>query len=153
MVRKLPDDWIIGTSDSYWMTAETFFEYVNNNFLPWLIKKKIDLPVVFLMDNHGSLLSLPLAILGHENMIVLMGLLPNFTHIMQPLNIAFFHPFKLQWRECVVKWKAEKNISKLKKEDFAQVLKYDLDNFEKEKSAVNNRFKASELFSFVRSAL
>lgn len=153
VVRKIPDDWGVGTSENGWMTAETFYEYISNVFLPWLSQENISLPVVLFMDNHGSHLSPPLAVFGRENRIELFGLPPNSTHIMQPLDIAFFHPFKLQWRKCVLNWKAEKNVSKLKKEDFAEVLKYTLDHFEAEGSAVVSGFKSSGLFPFNRSAL
>lgn len=41
IVKQMPDGFAFGTSESGWMTGETFFEYIDNVFYPWLIKMKI----------------------------------------------------------------------------------------------------------------
>ena len=41
---------------------------------------------------------------------------------MQPLDIAFFHPSKEMWRSTIIKYRAEKNISRLKKEHLSALL-------------------------------
>lgn len=37
--ETFPNDWAIDRSESGWMCAETFYEYITNIFNPWLIKK------------------------------------------------------------------------------------------------------------------
>ena len=66
--------------------------------------------------------TMPLVKFCREEQIELIALFPNATHIMQPLDIAFFRPFKEMWRKIIIKYKAEKNISRLKKEHVPAVL-------------------------------
>lgn len=129
---KIPEDWGVGNSDTGWQTAETFYEFMTNVFTPWLQKQDIQLPVLFYLDNHSSHLSPPLVSFNRENQIELVGLLPNSTHITQPLDIAFFHPFKSEWKRTLPKWKNARNISRIKKEDIPTVMKETLDNMKNE---------------------
>lgn len=43
-------------------------------------------------------MNLPLSKFCKDNGIILVALLPNSTHIVQPLHVAFFKPLKLKWR-------------------------------------------------------
>jgi len=51
---QMPDDWSYSKSESGWMTGENFYEYITNVFHPWVIKTKIQLPVVLYIDGHAS---------------------------------------------------------------------------------------------------
>lgn len=55
IVESIPPDYFIGRSDSGWMIAPTFYEYVANCFYPWLIKNSIQFPVLLLVDGHTSI--------------------------------------------------------------------------------------------------
>lgn len=44
---SVPKDWCIGRSDTGWMCAKTFFEYITNVFNPWLEQNNIQKPVFF----------------------------------------------------------------------------------------------------------
>lgn len=99
ILSKYPRDWTIGKSDNGWMTCQTFFEYVTNVFYPFLIKENIKLPVILFMDGHSSHLSLPLSTFCREKGIILIALLPNSTHIMQPMDVAVFHTLKSTWKK------------------------------------------------------
>ncbi|XP_046593914.1 uncharacterized protein LOC124294094 [Neodiprion lecontei] len=98
IVENTPTGWGLGVSDSGWMTTETFYEYITNVFYPWLLEEKTEFPVILYMDNHSSHLNLPLVTFCREKQIELVMLPPNSTHIMQPLDISFFHPFKETWK-------------------------------------------------------
>ncbi|XP_036151114.1 uncharacterized protein LOC105833505 [Monomorium pharaonis] len=147
IVENTPKSWGIGISENGWMTTETFYEYITNVFYPWLISEKVEFPVVIFLDNHSSHINIPLVRFCRDKKIELIGLFPNSTHIMQPLDISFFHPFKQAWKKAVPKWKNQQNVMRLKKEDFPIVLKFTLDNME-EKKAVISGFKASGLWPF-----
>ena len=41
IAELFPDEFIIGKSESGWMTSETFCSYVVNHFYNWLLKNKI----------------------------------------------------------------------------------------------------------------
>uniref|UniRef100_A0A8D8ZBR9 DDE-1 domain-containing protein n=1 Tax=Cacopsylla melanoneura TaxID=428564 RepID=A0A8D8ZBR9_9HEMI len=48
IVANLPsENWSVGKSENGWMTSETFFEYITNVFHPWIIREKIESPVLF----------------------------------------------------------------------------------------------------------
>lgn len=123
IANKVPETWAIGKSDSGWMCGDTFFEYVTNVFNPWLIEEGIQKPVVLFVDGHKSHLTLHLSNFCSENGIEIIALYPNSTHILQPMDIAVFRPLKHFYRKAVVQWKMENSGNKLKKEDFAPVLK------------------------------
>lgn len=50
--QTVPDTWGIGRSDSGWIVAATFFEYIANVLYPWLINQRIEFPVILYLDGH-----------------------------------------------------------------------------------------------------
>ncbi|CAG4952247.1 unnamed protein product [Colias eurytheme] len=44
--------WAIGRTDSGWMTSKAFYEYVANQFEPFLMKENITRPVAFFLDGR-----------------------------------------------------------------------------------------------------
>lgn len=148
IIDNTPRGWGIGVSNSGWMTTETFYEYISNIFYPWLLKENAEFPIIVYMDNHSSHLNLPLATFCREKKIELIMLPPNSTHIMQPLDISFFHPFKEMWKKCVPKWKNEQNLSQFKKEDFPLVLKFTLENMTNAEKVIVSGFRGSGLYPF-----
>ena len=122
ILKNCPADWGIGNSEIGWMTTEKFYEYKANVFYPWLQKSEIEFPVIIYLDDHSSRVTIPLVKFCREKQIEQIVLFPNATHIMQPLDIAFFRPFKEIWRATIIKYKAEKNISRLKKKHVPAVL-------------------------------
>ncbi|KAJ8937533.1 hypothetical protein NQ314_011801 [Rhamnusium bicolor] len=119
----MPKGWDSGKSESGWMNGQTFYEYMSNIFYPWLISKKIVLPVILFVDGHTSHLTMELSTFCLEHGIELAALYPNATHILQPMDVAVFHPLKSGWKKGVQNYKMENDGQKLKKEHFAQLLK------------------------------
>ena len=152
IIAKIPTGWGIGISENGWMTLELFYEYMTNVFYPWLLQEEIEFPVVVYLDNHSSHLTMPLVKFCREKKIEIIGLYPNSTHIMQPLDIAFFHPFKEIWKKIVTKWKNENNMKELKKEDVGIVIKKALESMAEE-DIIKNGFRASGLVPFNPSAV
>ncbi|GBP22503.1 hypothetical protein EVAR_78681_1 [Eumeta japonica] len=153
IVKNCPEGWGVGLSDNGWMTAESFYEYITNVFYPWLVKQGTEFSIVIYLDNHSSHMTMPLVTFCREKGIELIGLVPNSTHIMQPLDISFFHPFKETWKKAVPRWKNSKNIARVKKEDFPLVLEFALKNMKEEKNTVISGFKAAGLYPFDSSAV
>jgi hypothetical protein len=118
----VPDGWGLGKSESGWMTSETFFEYMANTFEPYLTENNIPRPVIMFMDGHVSHMSLELSEFCATKKIELVALLPNATHLLQPLDVAVFHPLKNAWKKAVTEWRFEHASQKLKKEDFPPML-------------------------------
>ncbi|CAH2097239.1 unnamed protein product [Euphydryas editha] len=146
IAKNVPETWAIGKSESGWMCGETFFEYVANVFNPWLIEEGIQKPVLLFVDGHKSHLTLHLSNFCSENGIEIIALYPNSTHILQPMDIAVFRPLKLFYRKAVVDWKMQNNGNKLKKEDFAPVLKIALESITVD--CIKNGFRGGGLHPF-----
>lgn len=117
---SVPSWWGLGNTDSGWMTMEAFYEYVTNVFFPWLLQKKITLPVALFLDGHTSHISLPLSTFCKDKGIILVALLPNATHVLQPLDVAVFRPVKGTWRAVVHNYRVENNYTKLTREEFSK---------------------------------
>lgn len=123
ITNLMPQGWGIGKSESGWMTGQSFYEFVANIFYPWVITNNIQLPVVLFVDGHSSHLTMELSNFCIENRIELIALYPNATHILQPMDVAIFHPLKSAWRKGVQKFKVTNEGMKLKRENFGPLLK------------------------------
>lgn len=152
ITQNIPKGWSIGTSDKGWMTAESFYEYVTNVFYPWLKTTNIVFPVVLFVDGHSSHLTLPLSNFCRQHEIELIALYPNATHILQPLDVAVFHPLKSAWKKTVNNWRLENNGQRLKKEMFAPLLKKAIDSIDVA-SMAKNGFQTCGLYPFTPDAV
>lgn len=63
--------------------------------------------MLLLIDGHKSHLTLNLCRLCEANQIILYALLPNATHIIQPLDVAVFRAVKSGWMKEVEDWKVK----------------------------------------------
>lgn len=104
------------------------------------------------MDGHSSHFTLPLCKFCQENQIEIIGLYPNATHIIQPLDVAFFHPLKDRYKDTLRKWRIENNVLDFKKSMFAEVLKLVLEANDFSKSIVHG-FKSCGLYPFDADAV
>lgn len=117
------------------------------------MKNNIEFPVLLFVDGHVSHLTLPLAQFCKANQIELIALYPNATHILQPLDVAVFHPLKTQWKKVVDQWRMDHNAQKLKRENFAPVLKQVLDLMPQLPTIIVNGFKSCGLSPFSPEAV
>ncbi|XP_068896460.1 uncharacterized protein [Tenebrio molitor] len=99
LALSVPGTWGTGRSDSGWMTAATFFEYVANVFYNWLVEKQITFPVILFIDGHKSHYSIELYEFCVKKKIILYCLYPNSTHILQPCDVTIFRPLKVEWKK------------------------------------------------------
>ncbi|KAK9745676.1 DDE superfamily endonuclease [Popillia japonica] len=60
---------------------------------------------ILIGDNLSSHLSVESIKLCQEENISFVFLPSNSTHLTQPLDIAFFRPLKIGWRQILLKWK------------------------------------------------
>ena len=110
IASSVPDDFFMGKSESGWMKAEVFYEYVANGSIPWVREHKIPLPVILFVDGHTTHLSPSVSTLCENNNIILYLLPPNTTHILQPADVGAFRTLKLRWRNAVHEFQRE-NLS------------------------------------------
>lgn len=154
VARNTPRGWGIGTAENGWMTTESFYDYLTKVFYPWLVNQDIEFPVVLFLDNHNSHITIPAVEFGRAKQIEIIGLIPNSTHIMQPLDISFFRPFKLAWQKAVVKWKNQNNVTKLPKERIGMVIQAALDLMNDNVfEIIKNGFRSAGLYPFNPNAV
>ncbi|KYM93390.1 hypothetical protein ALC62_16007, partial [Cyphomyrmex costatus] len=147
-----PNGWHIGLSEKGWMTAESFYEYILNYFHPWLVKNNIEFPVILYVDGHSSHLTLPVVEFCRKVKIELIALFPNATHILQPLDVAVFHPLKNIWKEAVNNWRLQNEGERFRREKFAPLLVAALNSIDLTK-IIKNGFKGCGLLPFSINAV
>ncbi|XP_052783979.1 uncharacterized protein LOC128219880 [Mya arenaria] len=81
----------VPVSDTGYVNTEIFCQWFLRGFIPNCGKER---PVVLLMDNHDSHISLPLIQAARANDIVLVGLPSHTTHLLQPLDVHINGPLK-----------------------------------------------------------
>lgn len=76
-------------------------------------------------DNLSTHFSVEVISLCETNNIKFVCFPPNSTHLLQPLDVAFFRPLKCAWRKILFEWKmeADRRITNLPKHHFPSLLK------------------------------
>ncbi|KAJ4457110.1 hypothetical protein PAPYR_7505 [Paratrimastix pyriformis] len=98
----LPDSaakYAVGGSDNGWITAVLFLEWLELVFGPYIAKcrQKLGNPTaraLLVMDNHATHQSDDIRAWCEKHLVDTLYLLPHATHLMQPLDVAVFGPFK-----------------------------------------------------------
>jgi hypothetical protein len=146
-------DWLINapegsrmsTSASGWMEIEIYEEWLLNHFVP-NVKK------VLLCDNLSAHISLKTLEICRENNISLICLVPNSTHLLQPLDVGYFSSLKANWRTVLNKWRQTargKKMVNLPKNLFSQFVKATL-QLGKDNDVQNMKagFRATGIYPF-----
>lgn len=140
----IPDSWCFGNSECGWMTEETFSKYVVNVFYPWLLESGTPLPVALFINGQAPYINKHLSEFCSNHKIELIALYPNLINVIQPMEVAVFHPLNTGWREGVEKLQLENEGRKIQIEQFAPLLKEVIDNSVKKETIING-FKATGL--------
>jgi len=83
----------IGTANpSGWMTEADFKEYMKH-FVKYT-RASTSRPVLLLLDNHYSHLSIDVLNIAKENGVVMLSFPPHCSHRLQPLDVSVYGPFK-----------------------------------------------------------
>ncbi|KAE8738997.1 hypothetical protein FOCC_FOCC015512 [Frankliniella occidentalis] len=122
LVKSVPPAWGIGRSDSGWMTAETFYEWISSILANFLEFNKIKTPFILFVDGHKTHLTRETSSLCKELGIVLIALYPNATHILQPCDVAAFRPLKAAWSRALLEWRRKHPHDSLTKECIGPIL-------------------------------
>lgn len=87
-------------------------------------KAKDDETIIMIGDNLASHLNEDLILFCYENNIRPIFFIPNSTHLTQPLDVAFFKPLKVAWRQLLLDFKEKEEGSiNLPKDLFPRLLK------------------------------
>ncbi|XP_065650393.1 uncharacterized protein LOC136078543 [Hydra vulgaris] len=85
-----------------WMTQEIFVDYLKH--FAYHTKPTIADLVLLIVDNHNSHISFSAIEYCRKHSIVMLTLPPHATHMMQPLDVTFFSPFKTYYSQACDNW-------------------------------------------------
>ena len=92
MMKGAPPDSISVANPSGWMSTACFTEFMKH-FIKHTKRSK-DCPVILILDNHDSHISIETINLSKENGVPLLTLPPHCSHKLQPLDRSVYGPFK-----------------------------------------------------------
>nr|CAI5843653.1 unnamed protein product [Callosobruchus analis] len=104
VIKSLPDGWLLGKSETGWMKADKFFDYIVKGLSKWVDDQNIQKPVVVFVDGNKSHLSMRLSEYCDQHGIILYALPPNATHMIQLADVSVFRPLKAEWKNTVHEW-------------------------------------------------
>lgn len=109
-------------SKSGWFDMTCFEDWIRSVVIPFC--SKLEGRKILIGDNLSSHLSCEMIRLCREHDISFIFLPPNSTHLTQPLDIAFFRPMKIKWRQILTNWKkgSGQNACGLQKDVFPRLL-------------------------------
>jgi hypothetical protein len=111
-------------SKSGWFDSACFEDWFQSLLLP-RIKRSSGKHVV-IGDNLSSHINPVVLDLCVENNISFVALPPNSTHLTQPLDVAYFRPMKVAWKQILTNWKEKgkgRKSPSLPKDEFPKLLK------------------------------
>jgi len=130
IVYKAESMWTIWTANGpsgtrYNHSKSGWFDAFRNLLLPRL-KKSHPGKNVLIGDNLSSHINLNVLELCKQNDVCFVALLPNSTHLTQPLDVAYFCPMKMAWRKILTDWRMKgkgRKAPSLPKDEFPKLLK------------------------------
>lgn len=153
-------DWLIGAppgsrmtvTKSGWIDIESFEDWFSTHFLPIALKKEGK--KVLLCDNLSSHISVKTLKLCKDNDVKFICLVPNSTHILQPLDVGYFSALKSSWRSVLLNWRQTtrgKKAVALPKNCFATLVKRTLElNAHHSSSNIIAGFRAAGIYPLNR---
>lgn len=85
-----------------WMNQDLFVQYLKH-FVKHTRPTEKD-PVLLVVDNHSSRMSLEAVEYCRKNYVVMLSLPPHSTHKIQPLDVTFYGPFKTYYSQACDNW-------------------------------------------------
>jgi len=90
------------TYPSGWMTADTFLLYMKH--FAACVRCSAASPVLMLLDNHDSHISIPVIEFAKQNGIIMLSFAPHCSHKLQPPDRAVYGPFKKYYNVACDNW-------------------------------------------------
>lgn len=142
-------------SSSSWFNTTIFEDWFHKIVVPYYQKLDPDEPKAIIGDNLASHISIQVIETCVRMKIRFILLPPNSTHILQPLDVAFFRPLKTAWRKALLEWKST-NRGVIPKTYFPRLLKQTVDSMNKDNKIEKNLisgFTATGLYPLDPSAV
>lgn len=99
LMKQSNSNMVASVSDSGWITEQLFVDWLNH--FKSFTRPSVDNPILLVLDNHESHISLPAYEFCKKNCIHVVTLPPHSSHRMQPLDLTFHGPLKTAYnKEC-----------------------------------------------------
>ena len=92
-----------GLSSNGWIDRQLFTDWFFHHFLGFAPSVR---PLVLLLDGHTSHYSPEIIKMGAAEEVIVI---PNTTHLLQPLDKGIFSPLKLQWKKVIHSYTAKQH--------------------------------------------
>ncbi|XP_062571348.1 uncharacterized protein LOC134233399 [Saccostrea cucullata] len=132
-----------------WMDSEAFSTFIDHFHMN---VSKNDRPVVLLIDSVSSHINMDIFTKARRRGIEIYRLVPNATHLMQPLDKGVFGPLKKEWYDTVRKNTRLNPDKPIDKKSFPSKLHETYVAFYKP-SIIIGAFKGSGIYPVRRSAI
>ena len=93
---------VFTSSESGWINSTIFLDFFKNHFL----KNIKERPLILFYDGHATHYTADVISAARDDNVHLFVLPPHSSHLLQPLDVTVFSPFKNKLRHCVHKWMA-----------------------------------------------
>jgi len=97
LIEGAPPGSVAIGNDNGWMTSDSFLQYLEH-FCKH-VKTTPENPILLILDNHVSHVSLQAIRFCREHNITMLGFPPHTTHRLQPLDVAVFGPLKTYYSQ------------------------------------------------------
>ena len=101
-IRDGPEDCIGACHQSGWMTENNFLVFMKHFVKHTRCSQ--DHPVLLILDNHVSHLSIEILDCAKENGVVMLSFPPHTSHKLQPLDRTVYGPFKSYINAGIDRW-------------------------------------------------
>ena len=97
-----PPDSVGFAQKSAWMTQELFAHYLE--YFVKHTRPSQNSPVLMILDNHVSHLSIAAVEYCRQQGVIMLTMPPHSSHMIQPLDVTFFGPFKTYYSQACDNW-------------------------------------------------
>ncbi|CAL4258576.1 unnamed protein product, partial [Meganyctiphanes norvegica] len=111
----------------------------------WLKSSNIKLPVIVFADWHETRCNFYLATALNKAGIHLFGLIPNATQMVQPLDLSFFKPFKVEYKRRAEAWRRENGMASINLVTFPSIALPSY-SFCLQKESIQNGFRKAGIY-------
>lgn len=99
LMKQSNNNMIASVSDSGWISEKLFVDWLHH--FKSFARPSLDNPILLILDNHESHISLAAYNICKKNNIHVLTLPPHTSHRMQPLDLTFHGPLKTAYnKEC-----------------------------------------------------
>ncbi|RXG60865.1 hypothetical protein Avbf_16690 [Armadillidium vulgare] len=135
-------------SKSGYLDNEIFELWLRIQFLPFLYKKKIQLPVILILDGHGSQITYNIVQMAEALEVTIMCLPPNSANELHPFSLGILKSLRMNWLEIRTNFYQQSKLKEISEFTFPPLLNLLFTKLISNRDSVVNGFAACGLCPF-----